>query len=195
MCIAIYKPAKLEIPENHLKNSWAENSDGAGFAFIKNGKVAIRKGYLNWDEFLQGYKNHFKHNKDSPFLIHFRIRSLGDKDISNTHPFQFPGGALIHNGTIGGTRAQNLSGKSDTALFTEHFADKFKYETLLKNKQAIEDALSFNKVAFLFDSGKYLIMNEASGHWRNDIWYSNYTYSDNHARQLYPGMAGWERSY
>lgn len=176
MCLAIFKPGNLVIPEAHLKTGWQRNCDGAGFAYVKDAKVQIVKGFMTLKEFLASYNQHFNDNKHSPFLIHFRIRTYGGKTPGNTHPFPIKGGALIHNGSISGVGSSSIDGDSDTALFARKYADVLSYDTLKKHKKDFEDAVGYNRIAFLYDDKSYIILNEHSGEWHDDIWYSNDSY-------------------
>lgn len=174
MCLAIFKPAKVAVPEANLHQGWIRNPDGGGFAYVHKGKVHVVKGLMTWKDFLAAYLAASSKFKDSPFLIHFRIRSLGDKSDSNTHPFMFKYGALIHNGTIDGTGAKHAEGKSDTALFAEKVGDYLDYENTHKHKKEWDEALSaYNKVVILYNDKKHLILNEDQGKWDGDVWYSN----------------------
>ncbi|UFK09564.1 hypothetical protein [Xanthomonas phage DES1] len=173
MCIALVKPAGVEISDETLRTCWDSNSHGAGFAYIKKGKVQIVKGLMKFADFLAAYKKLAATYKASPFLIHFRIRSAGDHNEDNTHPFQLNAGALIHNGTIHGTGASYQKGPSDTAIFVEKFKDHLNYETVVKVKDKLGKAIDYNKLAMLFDNGNYVIINEEKGMWDGGTWFSN----------------------
>lgn len=192
MCLAIFKPAKVMVPEAHLNAGWQSNSDGAGFAFIKDGKVVAAKGYMNLKDFIAAYTTAAARNKKSPFLIHFRIRSMGEKGEVNTHPFPIKGGMLIHNGTIDGTDAEWQKGPSDTSCFAEKFYEALAYDTVSKHKKEFEEAVSFNKIAMLYDNGQHIILNESRGHWTNDVWYSNHGYTASSSSSVYSGGTGYQ---
>lgn len=188
MCLAIFKPGKLIIPEDALRRGWQGNSDGAGFAYVRGGKVVIEKGFMTVKAFLEAYNTAFKANKKSPMLIHFRIRSQGDKSEANTHPFPIKGGALIHNGTLDGTGSKYMEGKSDTALFAEQLGERLDFDTVSAHKKDLGDALGWNKVVLLYDNGNHVIINESMGHWENDVWFSNHSYSAG-------SRSNWQRRY
>jgi predicted glutamine amidotransferase len=184
MCIAIYKPANTDIPEAYLHKAWIHNSDGGGFAFIKDGKVEIAKGFMKFSDWQEAYEEAVFLFPDSPFLIHFRIRSMGDRSPENTHPFEMAcGGALIHNGTIRGTGAQYGEGKSDTALFVEKYGKALTFENVEMERHYLEDALDYNKLVILYDDGRHHILNKAYGVEENGVWYSNETYKPWQQRQ------------
>lgn len=179
MCLAIFAPAGVEVPTPSIRNGWVRNSDGGGFAYIKKGKVHIVKGLMSLSEFAKAYDEAFKkYGSKSPFLLHFRIRSMGTKDETNTHPFSLKNGALIHNGTLDGTGAAYGHGRSDTAIFVERYQDFLTEENMLANKDAIGKAVGYNKFAALFATGNHVIINEDKGQWKDKVWYSNSTYQD-----------------
>jgi predicted glutamine amidotransferase len=175
MCLAIYEPAGKLTSDEALEAGWNANSDGGGYAFLHDGTVMVRKGYSKWKEFRAALAADRGVAKGSPFIIHFRIRSAGDKGMDNTHPFLTPHGAMIHNGTISGLADHNI-GKSDTALFAEKYGDKLTLAALREHKEQWDEAMGYNKLVFLFRDGQHHIINEGSGHWDNGVWYSNLTF-------------------
>lgn len=190
MCLAILCPSKTIIAEDKLFRGFTSNPDGAGFAYVDNGEVVISKGYMNFPPFYKAYKSAREKYPDSPFLIHFRIRTQGARDESNTHPFPIRDGAVIHNGSISGTVATAQIGPSDTACFATKFKESLTFDVLNKHKAEFETALgSYNKLVFLFKDGKHVILNEKAGGWMNEeggeAWFSN-TYF-NHTRKSMGG--------
>lgn len=173
MCLAIYKLAGVDVPELRLKAGWQGNSHGAGFCYIKKGRVEIEKGFMKLKDFEDAYAAAVKKNKKSPFLIHFRITSMGHSGADNTHPFLFQHGALIHNGTIMGTGATSGVGPSDTAKFADKYGPKLSYLNVETHKKEFDEALGYNKVAILYRDGRHQILNEDGGVWLDGVWYSN----------------------
>src|SRR6266545_3554785 len=55
-CVAIYKPKGVQIAKKYLSNSFENNKDGAGFAYAKDGKITINKGYFSFEEFWKAFK-------------------------------------------------------------------------------------------------------------------------------------------
>lgn len=177
MCLAIFKPAKVILPESSIREGWVHNPDGGGYAFLNSkGKIIKRKGITTLKEFGEAYAKDSKQYKKSPFIVHFRIRSAGAKSPDNTHPFDIADGALIHNGTISGTGA-TYTGDSDTKKFCDEFGDKLTSEWVKENKASLEDALTGgNKLVMLYQNGQHFIINEKQGVWADDVWYSNHSY-------------------
>ena len=176
MCLAIYKPAGAVLPEESIRNGWIANSDGAGYAFVYKGKVVTRKGFMTLKEFMEAYSADSKKYKKSPFVDHFRIRSMGDKSPDNTHPYPIADGVLIHNGTLDGTSAKFGEGPSDTAQFCAMFGDKLTHSWVEQNKAKLSEAVSYNKLVMLYKTGDVHIINENLGNWHEGVWYSTYAY-------------------
>lgn len=173
MCIAIVIPEGVTVNKDYLHNGWCANSDGGGFAYVRKGKVKIVKSLMKWKTWEDAYYTAREANPDSPFLVHFRIRSAGSNTADNTHPYALKTGAVIHNGTLTGSGADWYRGPSDTAKFVEKFGEHLTYDNVLSKKLAMEAAIGYNKLAFLFNNGKFVIVNEDAGHWDDDVWYSN----------------------
>lgn len=192
VCLAIVKPKDAIIPIEYLQQGWIANPNGGGYAFVHEGSVIIRKGYMKLRDWLAAYNTDLHANLDSPFLIHFRITSLGESSEKYTHPFAVAGGALIHNGTMSGTGAKYGEGPSDTAIFTERYARHLTFDIIQANRPDWDDALRGNKVATLYNDGRYQIINEQDGKWEDGVWYSNTSHksywSSNHAT----GSSDWE---
>lgn len=173
MCLAIFEPPGKAAPPDYLAMGWQRNSDGAGFAFFADGRIQSQRGFFKFKDFLSAYEAAKKKHSNAPFLVHFRIRSMGGKEADNTHPHSFKHGVMIHNGTLSGTTAKHSVGKSDTALFIERYGDDLTYDRLIANKAAFDEATYGNKMVFLFRDGRHFIINEKLGAWINGVWYSN----------------------
>lgn len=173
MCLAIVKPSGIQVPKMHLTTGWQHNPNGAGYAFVKDGKVEIHKGFMKLKDFLDSYEVHEAVNQESNFLIHFRITSQGSDEASNTHPFEIDGGALIHNGTLSGTGSSYGKGESDTCKFANMFAKNLSFDFVQKYKARLNDAVRGSKLCMLYENNTYQIVNESDGQWVNGVWYSN----------------------
>ena len=182
MCLAIYKPAGIEIPLKYLENGFGNHSDGAGMAWAVDGVLYTRKGMFKVEEVLEQYEK----IKQYPALIHFRKATHGKVDAMNCHPFLFNDNklALIHNGIL--PIKCCIDGLSDTAHFV-----KLVLEPMVKlHKVPINDgALNYlictsigsDKIAIMDNDGQTFIFNEDKGTWDENVWYSNtsfrFTYS------------------
>ena len=180
MCVAILTTAGKVLTEDQLFSGWRVNGDGGGFAYVKDDKVVIEKGFMNYNAFKSAYSLAAEQfAEDSPFLVHMRIRTSGNTNANNCHPFAIKGGALIHNGimfTPSGDRAGKdpTDRKSDTRVFAESLFNILQLEDVKRAQEGIRKAIGWgNKVAFLYDSKDYVIVGESAGMWNDGIWYSN----------------------
>lgn len=166
MCIAIVAPAGRRIEEQHLINSFNGNPDGAGFAYVKDGKVTVSKGHMTLSSFVETYKTLFdSFGGENPMLAHCRIATAGAVTRDNCHPFRIKGGAMIHNGHLWNTGYD--SAKSDTREFAEIFHNILDFDSI---KVALEEddfleIIGHDKMAFLYDSGEWL----TAGDWVTDM--------------------------
>lgn len=176
MCVAVVcKPGAIVTPDR-LWSGWLSNQDGGGFAYVKDDEVVIEKGFLKYNDFERAYtKAAEEYAAESPFLVHMRIKTSGSKKAENCHPFPIKNGALIHNGVLFyPTGAAVREDKSDTRIFAERSYNILHLEDVLRAERDILNTFGVhNKLAFLYNDKRYLILNERSGYWHEDIWYSN----------------------
>lgn len=179
MCVAILtKPGAVLTPDQ-IKEGWSCNPDGGGFAYVRDDKVQIVKGFMKVEHLVESYKAMSElYAEDSPFLVHMRIGTSGGKTPKNTHPFPIKNGALIHNGimfTPAGERAGTPEDrKSDTRVFAEALYNVLELEHVKKaEKRILREIGYYNKVCFLYNDKSYYILNEDAGDWEGDIWFSN----------------------
>lgn len=192
MCIAILKRKNGTITDDALRESFRCNADGAGIAYTKDKKLIIIKGIFNAEVFVQKVRE-IEAICDNNMLIHCRIGTSGLKDASNTHPFVVNEDvALIHNGILD-VKVPKGSPKNDTQLFIESYLNGIDKHTLMHNKAVhglIEKCIGHNnKFVLLDNNGFYKIINEDAGHWKDNVWYSNYSYvkpSYSKTRTVYP---------
>ena len=176
MCIAIYKPEGIEIPQETLERCYRVNSDGAGYMFHKNGKLYVKKGFFSFDDFWRSYKK----DKRKEAVIHFRIKTHGVINEENCHPYKVNDDlAFVHNGIISGYSDTH---KSDTWLFNEDIVQPFvrKWGNLEifedPIKKLIENRIGYSKLIFMDNHGNTKIFNEDKGEWFEGVWYSNTGY-------------------
>ena len=181
MCIAILTTPGKILDEAVFRRCWRNNQDGFGMAWVheSTGEVMLDKGWLAQEGALKGYMRIAEQlkNADRPMLLHFRAATVGQISADNCHPFKVKGGAMIHNGTFW---RDNKASKSDSQQLAEIMHNQLHYANLTKNKERFQDAFGYNRVAFLFKEGKYVIFSEhfdgkagKFGQWKDGIWYSN----------------------
>lgn len=174
MCLAIYKPAELQVSEEFLRNGYSNHSDGAGFAWAVDGVLHVRKGIFDVEEVIKQYEL----VKDYPCLIHFRKATHGKVDATNTHPFVFAEGkyALIHNGVL--NIKCSIEGLSDTAHFVKLVLEPLvmKYNIPINDgclHYLLSTSINTDKMAIMNGEGKCFIVNADKGTWEGGVWYSN----------------------
>lgn len=180
MCIAIFKPRKTKPDWEAYRAAYDNNPDGWGFAAARGGKLVVKKGVSSFNNF----KKKFYEFRNCPSIVHFRIRTSGDIDDRNCHPFMVsPNLAVIHNGIL--DIQCNVNKKmSDTwhfvtqvlrpihesaPAFPWNLGLSFLGESFLGNG---------NKMVFLSATGEHTIWNSDLGHTTKDRhWWSNYSYT------------------
>lgn len=197
MCLAIFQPAGKQIPENHLFEGFKNNPHGAGFMYFdESAKLCIYRS-MDYESFINEYEKQWAlHGQNSPFSIHFRWATHGTTNIDNVHPFQLNEHVgVLHNGIIDCIIKD--SRMSDTAAFVRDYLGSlprnwYDNEFLFN---MVEDFTSGSKlVVMTSDPGSQYyayIVNERLGHWADDVWYSNSSYSCAKPR----GFSAWKSAF
>lgn len=181
MCIAIYKPAGVTLSKDLLKNCAEANRDGCGFTYINESYTGVRKLFikksLDFETFYAQYERATRVNNDSPFLVHFRIKTHGNTDKANCHPFMIDNDSVfIHNGIISGVGFD--ADKSDTRLFNEKVLQVLPsgWESNEAIRLMVGEFIGQSKIVTMNVEGDVQIINEEKGHWHNKCWFSNSSY-------------------
>ena len=197
MCIIVVKDKLHNLPrEDYLKNCFDNNSDGAGFMYVDNGKVIIDKGYMEYKHFIKHYKKlcaKYNNFENKSLVMHFRIGTAGANSQENTHPYPITTNkdilhkryyetdlGMAHNGIIS---QYNPPQEDKTINDTQNFIIKYvaplykNYKDFYKNTyimDGLEDITS-SKLAFLdkYDN-IYLVGDFVSD--TDGIKYSNSNY-------------------
>jgi hypothetical protein len=175
MCIAILNKPNQFIKRKHLKNCWDNNGDGAGLAYVsKKGNISIFKELDNFDTFYDRYKYVRDRNPESNMLIHFRIKTHGNTDKTNCHPFKVNDGLVFcHNGII--SEVKDSDRYSDTIMFNHtvlrKLPDGFIYSDSIKS--LISKYIGSSKLVFLTSKNEAYIINEHFGEHTKKGWFSN----------------------
>lgn len=171
MCVIIAKAAGVEpVKEEYLSKAWDSNSHGGGVVFKKAGEdVKVKKGFMNKEEFLNYLKD--INTKDTAFIAHFRIKSVGEVKPENCHPFVAKNVTYAHNGTL---HIQPFDGKTDTETFGTVVFKNHTLNWIKENQFLIEMALDHSKFAVMDNkTGEIFILNKEYGKERDGVWYSN----------------------
>jgi hypothetical protein len=180
MCIAIYKPAGVQISKAVLKNCWNNNPDGAGFMFARKGLLHVHKGFMHFKDFWKAF-NDASGNKASKanMVIHFRITSHGATNRANTHPHIINENlAFVHNGIIDAVDVPPKGRKSDTVIFNETILRKLPADFLGCDgiTEMITLLVGYSRLIFLDNFGEATIINDQLGEYDLGCWFSNTSY-------------------
>lgn len=196
MCLLIANKFGNEISREHLSNAWESNSHGAGFAYFKDGKLILEKGFFDFEELYKAYQKTLGYTN----ILHFRYATSGLKNKDNCHPFivseneeendqkekvKEPTLILAHNGVISAF-SHKTKDMSDTYSFIKEILTPMAAdceEKWYRNnsiKTLIENGIgSGNKLAAIDNEGEITIFNQDSGEWLDEdahIWASNGSY-------------------
>ena len=182
MCIALYIPPRTDITKKQLKLCHTSNPDGCGFMYVRRGEISIVKGYFSFDEFFDRYKLTKQCNDNSPFVLHFRTASTSNIDRKACHPFRVNEDlAFVHNGNFYHLQSihndntdRNLS---DTQRFNIEILQKLPRDFLSRSENVLAIGTycknNFSKMIFMDRFGKVYIVNQRSGYWKDNVFYSN----------------------
>lgn len=198
MCLISFSPSGIIIPENHIRTAWNNgNNDGAGYAFVADGRLIVRKPFWKLGKLIRSYQSDSKDNPNSPFLLHLRLATDGGKNRKNTHPFSLANDSVVlaHNGILSLYSGHKTI--SDTRLFCETvLVDRPGSQLTGKPFNSILAKMigQGNKLVLLGNDGRYSIVNESCGNWNDGIWYSNENYKERIGYGGYYSGYRWERN-
>jgi len=191
MCIIAVKPVGVQIPtDDTIRNMWYNNSDGAGFMYMKDGQVHIEKGFMTLKSFNEGLDRVLKeiNSFETPMIFHFRIGTHGGNIPENTHPFPITENlaglrklslsvplAVVHNGIIPIDARKGISDTMEYVL--TQLAPMYKMKRdFYKDKygqKVIYNAIR-SKMAFLDSTGNIELIGDFTP--ADGILYSNSSY-------------------
>lgn len=198
MCIIIAKEKKVGLPTySQLFNSFEYNSDGAGFMYVKNGKVIIDKGYMTWKKFYKRYQKlckKFNNFENQSLIMHFRIGTSSGNTPQNTHPYPISNKVddlhklyvktnlgMVHNGIIHDyTPKDKFTNTNDTQEFILKYVSTLynHYPKFYKDKyimSGMED-ITNSKLAFMDTTGYIYYVGDFVE--ENGVKFSNTSYKD-----------------
>jgi hypothetical protein len=184
MCLLVKQTSRSpRLSAEWLRDFYASNSDGVGLMYADNGQLEIVKQLPeSAADFVRFYEQHI-HGRDCFF--HLRMRTHGDIDLLNCHPYQVLNMAehgrdlwLMHNGVLAtGNKADTT--KSDTF----HYIKDYLRPMLAANPDfafhaAFADIVGehigvTNKFALMDNLGQSALINERSGVYWGGLWLSN----------------------
>lgn len=195
MCVICVKPKGILFPSaKTIENCFENNDDGAGFMYVHEGKVHIRKGYKTLKEFNAALdKAKALVGEKAAFVMHFRISTQGF-DTACTHPFPLSSKmenlkklktscsiGIAHNGILHLT-SDGSKEYSDTMKFiTDYLSLIIRNRDWYKDKrtvQLIENLIKGNRLAFLDDTEQCVMLGKGWEQSKEDgCYYSNNSYS------------------
>lgn len=181
MCIIAVKPEKVQFTKNQCRTMWNANPHGAGFMYATGKKVEIVKGLMTFADFWDAYEAAGPLRK---MVVHFRIKTHGDVNPENTHPFWVVKNkfALAHNGIIRPLVNKTSAAESDTAVFARMLAENYGNPIDAVNnsfiRSTLEEYIGHSKVVFMNAKGETIILNSRMGTWHQNVWYSNDSYKE-----------------
>lgn len=165
MCIIAIKPKNVKIQsEEILRNCFTRNSDGAGYMFVLNEEVIIKKGLMKFTDFynslMEDYKKYDLEKQN--VVMHFRIGTSGESATGCTHPFpvtnDLPKLELLHVRT-------NL-GVCHNGIISDFNDRKAKYsDTELYIAHVITPLIKLNISAYKFKDVQELIYRTTVSKW------------------------------
>ena len=218
MCLIAAVPANTFLTPEEIRQGFTRNDDGFGIMFgdgegnLVIRKTTAKKGITEVLDIYEKIKTEYAEPlKTLPHAVHFRYKTHGNIDIINTHPCRVlrkdSHGVdlyMMHNGVISGhPYIPNIdSTKSDTW----HYIKYILRPILKTNPALIHDerfqalvAMSLgtqNKLTFMDNSGKMVIINGHQGEKRSDgIWLSNSYALRNYANDTYSYKNDYNRHY
>lgn len=190
MCLIIQSQAEIPLTKRFVEDVAKKNNDGWGMMWIQNNQL---KTYRSTESKIDHIMEEYNKVKEFAPYLHFRMRTHGHVDISNTHPYYCGHGIyLMHNGVLNMGNADDVS-KSDTWHFINKIIrpvlDQAKNPHVMLRTEAfrhmLEESVGHNNRMVIGDRGGFLILNGNNWHkitnphtGVKDTWVSN-TYAWN----------------
>ena len=170
MCIICSSKAGVRQPTfGTIRTMFENNPHGAGYMYARDGKVHIRKGFMDVDSLLDALRREHFTARD-PVVYHFRISTQAGVNPQMTHPFPLSNRrahmkalnvecqcGIAHNGIIHLTADPSNKEYSDTALFITDYLSE-----ILRRSSDLRDPSTLNLIRRL--AGSKLAIMDASGY-------------------------------
>ena len=176
MCILIHHPANVSFSDELLNDFYAHNSDGFGAMYSEGGKLVIVKTLGKPQEINALYKDALKGRE---CIIHYRMKTHGDIDMENCHPYKVTDDIwMAHNGILAMGNPVDKT-KSDTWHFIKYILrPALEANPMLifdvDYQQYLEEMIGgSNKFAFMHSNGESVVLNYDAGVEHEGAWLSN----------------------
>lgn len=199
MCLLFQKPAHISFDDDQLADMYSSNRDGYGVMYAEGGYLYTQKGIGSVQDWIKFFRKH----EHRMACFHLRMRTHGDIDLTNTHPYPvwgFEKGqedktpvAMMHNGILSTGNSKDPS-KSDTWHYIRNWIrplSEFDQRVLFTPQMGklLEDHIgSSNKFAIMDALGNCQIVNRSAGIEWNEVWFSNTYAWSSRSEKLYPGI-------
>lgn len=185
MCLIIQvapRPERKPITDDFLLDMYTKNPDGFGFMWFDGG-IKTFKTVAPFRKFKKCFRR-LERNFDGEFFVHARIRTHGDINASQSHPYPIAApdgttaGWLMHNGVL------HTGNKADTKLSdTWHFVNEWLEPLVAKfGHSVLTDPLIGEWLAGFIGNNRFVLMDKDGGtnvlnhsqgiEW-NAMWLSN----------------------
>ncbi len=184
MCLIINKPAGVAFNEAWLEDFFSHNRDGFGFMYEHNGGPIVVK-YAN--PTVEDFIDEMESINHKSALIHLRMRTHGEINDANTHPYKICDGLwVMHNGIIGHAATDQIEMSDTWHYIRDTLAPILKTSPEVLQTKAFQnligDHIGNNRLAFMDGKGRFTIINKDQGVMFNGCWLSN-TYAWSYAKR------------
>lgn len=176
MCILIHHPVGTIFSVEQLNDFYTKNSDGFG-AIVKRGDtVDVIKSVGSIEEIMSLYHAHVAGYEA---IIHYRMRTHGEIDISNCHPYEVvPGIWMAHNGVLSTGNSKDARMSDTWHYIQDYLKPLLERDPSLIMQPAFQRLVADhigtnNRFGFMTQDGDAVILNRTSGVEHDGIWYSN----------------------
>ena len=183
MCLLLSIPKDVVFTDEHITDFYNRNRDGIGVMWAEGGYLhQVKTIPRSAEDAIAFYQEHIRGKQCA---AHFRMRTHGDVDLENTHPYEVFGFTeehempmmLMHNGILHTGNGKDAS-KSDTW----HYIRDYLHKLLGKDpalaftpefSDVIGRHIGSNRFAIMNHLGEIAIINKNQGVTFNGAWLSN----------------------
>lgn len=177
MCILIHHTPETQFSDEVLRDFYDNNSDGFGAFWGDGDKVHVLKHVGSVEDIITLYNDHCKGKE---CVIHFRMKTHGDIDYENCHPYHITDNLwLAHNGVLSTGNLADTT-KSDTWHYIRNYlrpmVEKYGEDSLFDPQ--IQAFLAShigtgNKFGIVHADGRIAVINRSQGVEHFGAWLSN----------------------